>query len=135
MCWVRRRVPEETSADASAGSIDKVINWARQGSMWVRGRGHDGAALIGAADDLRSCVLVRLGRSSLALTLQRRRDDACVVDRSRVLADRADMAAARYDQDRLGVVFRASPRQSDIMCVCAELRNIAVATAALPPRR
>jgi NADH:ubiquinone oxidoreductase subunit B-like Fe-S oxidoreductase len=25
------------------------------------------------------------------------------------------MAAARYDQDRLGIVFRASPRQSDIM--------------------
>ena len=25
------------------------------------------------------------------------------------------MAAARYDQDRLGIVFRASPRQSDVM--------------------
>ena len=26
-------------------------------------------------------------------------------------------AAARYDMDRLGVVFRASPRQSDVMIV------------------
>ena len=27
------------------------------------------------------------------------------------------MAAARYDQDRLGIVFRASPRQADVMIV------------------
>jgi len=46
-------------------------------------------------------------------------------------SDRTDMAAARYDQDRLGVVFRASPRQSDIMCVCAELERSVSATAAL----
>ncbi|KAJ2338829.1 ndufs7 ubiquinone oxidoreductase subunit, partial [Coemansia sp. RSA 2618] len=25
------------------------------------------------------------------------------------------MAAARYDQDRIGIVFRATPRQSDVM--------------------
>jgi NADH dehydrogenase (ubiquinone) Fe-S protein 7 len=33
------------------------------------------------------------------------------------------MAAARYDQDRLGVVFRASPRQSDLMIVAGTLTN------------
>lgn len=33
------------------------------------------------------------------------------------------MAAARYDQDRMGVVFRASPRQSDIMIVAGTLTN------------
>jgi len=33
------------------------------------------------------------------------------------------MAAARYDQDRLGIVFRASPRQSDIMIVAGTLTN------------
>ena len=33
------------------------------------------------------------------------------------------MAAARYDQDRLGVVFRASPRQSDILIVAGTLTN------------
>ena len=33
------------------------------------------------------------------------------------------MAASRYDQDRLGVVFRASPRQSDIMIVAGTLTN------------
>ena len=33
------------------------------------------------------------------------------------------MAAARYDQDRLGVHFRASPRQSDIMIVAGTLTN------------
>ncbi|KAJ3190543.1 hypothetical protein HK101_008714 [Irineochytrium annulatum] len=33
------------------------------------------------------------------------------------------MAAARYDQDRLGVIFRASPRQSDVMIVAGTLTN------------
>ena len=33
------------------------------------------------------------------------------------------VAAARYDQDRLGVVFRASPRQSDVMIVAGTLTN------------
>jgi NADH dehydrogenase (ubiquinone) Fe-S protein 7 len=32
-------------------------------------------------------------------------------------------AAARYDFDRLGIVFRASPRQSDVMIVAGTLTN------------
>jgi len=31
--------------------------------------------------------------------------------------------AARYDMDRFGVVFRASPRQSDVMIVAGTLTN------------
>jgi NADH:ubiquinone oxidoreductase subunit B-like Fe-S oxidoreductase len=45
------------------------------------------------------------------------------LDYSRCLRGSLDMAAARYDQDRLGVVFRASPRQSDIMIVAGTLTN------------
>jgi hypothetical protein len=41
----------------------------------------------------------------------------------RLTPPRRHMAAARYDQDRLGVVFRASPRQSDIMIVAGTLTN------------
>lgn len=33
------------------------------------------------------------------------------------------MAAARYDQDRIGIVFRASPRQADVMIVAGTLTN------------
>ncbi len=33
------------------------------------------------------------------------------------------VAASRYDQDRFGVVFRASPRQSDVMIVAGTLTN------------
>ncbi|KAI8809457.1 NADH-quinone oxidoreductase [Cladochytrium replicatum] len=33
------------------------------------------------------------------------------------------MAASRYDQDRIGIVFRASPRQSDVMIVAGTLTN------------
>lgn len=32
-------------------------------------------------------------------------------------------AASRYDLDRLGIVFRASPRQSDVMIVAGTLTN------------
>lgn len=32
-------------------------------------------------------------------------------------------SAPRYDQDRLGIIFRASPRQSDIMIVAGTLTN------------
>ena len=33
------------------------------------------------------------------------------------------LAAARYDMDRFGIVFRASPRQSDVMIVAGTLTN------------
>ena len=33
------------------------------------------------------------------------------------------VGAARYDLDRFGVVFRASPRQSDVMIVAGTLTN------------
>lgn len=33
------------------------------------------------------------------------------------------MAAPRYDMDRFGVVFRASPRQTDLMIVAGTLTN------------
>ena len=32
-------------------------------------------------------------------------------------------AAARYDMDRFGILFRASPRQSDVMIVAGTLTN------------
>jgi NADH-quinone oxidoreductase subunit B len=32
-------------------------------------------------------------------------------------------AAARYDLDRFGIVFRASPRQADVMIVAGTLTN------------
>lgn len=54
------------------------------------------------------------------------------------------MAAPRYDMDRFGVVFRASPRQSDVMIVAGTLTNkmapalrkvgMALDTTHLPPR-
>ncbi|OLL22205.1 NADH-ubiquinone oxidoreductase 19 subunit, mitochondrial, partial [Neolecta irregularis DAH-3] len=33
------------------------------------------------------------------------------------------LSASRYDQDRLGIIFRASPRQSDVMIVAGTLTN------------
>jgi len=33
------------------------------------------------------------------------------------------LSAPRYDQDRMGIIFRASPRQSDVMIVAGTLTN------------
>jgi NADH dehydrogenase (ubiquinone) Fe-S protein 7 len=33
------------------------------------------------------------------------------------------LSAPRYDQDRLGIIFRASPRQADVMIVAGTLTN------------
>lgn len=69
-------------AEYILSNVDKVVAWARQGSMWPM--------TFGLA--------------------------CCAVEMMHI-------AAARYDQDRLGIVFRASPRQSDVMIVAGTLTN------------
>jgi NADH dehydrogenase (ubiquinone) Fe-S protein 7 len=63
-------------------SFDKLVNWARSGSIWPM--------TFGLA-----CCAVEMMHT----------------------------AASRYDQDRFGIVFRASPRQSDVMIVSGTLTN------------
>ena len=63
-------------------SADKLINWARTGSMWPM--------TFGLA-----CCAVEMMHAG----------------------------AARYDLDRFGIVFRPSPRQSDVMIVAGTLTN------------
>ncbi|KAH9176408.1 NADH-ubiquinone oxidoreductase 20 kDa subunit [Lactarius sanguifluus] len=87
------------NAEYVLSTLDKVVNWARQGSMWPM--------TFGAYTTL---VRPRLSYSFAAGLA------CCAVEMMH-------MAAARYDQDRLGVVFRASPRQSDIMIVAGTLTN------------
>src|SRR3984957_3055995 len=63
-------------------SLDKLVNWARSGSLWPM--------TFGLA-----CCAVEMMQA----------------------------AASRYDMDRFGVVFRPSPRQSDVMIVAGTLCN------------
>ena len=63
-------------------SADKLINWARTGSMWPM--------TFGLA-----CCAVEMMQAG----------------------------AARYDLDRVGIIFRPSPRQSDVMIVAGTLVN------------
>ncbi|GJE94978.1 NADH-quinone oxidoreductase subunit B [Phanerochaete sordida] len=72
----------QNKAEYVLSTMDKIVNWARQSSMWP----------------------MTFGLACCAVEMMH-------------------MAAARYDQDRLGVVFRASPRQSDIMIVAGTLTN------------
>ena len=63
-------------------TVDKLVNWARTGSMWPMTFG------------LACCAIEMMYAG-----------------------------AARYDLDRFGVVFRPSPRQSDVMIVAGTLCN------------
>ena len=62
--------------------IDKIINWARTGSLWPM--------TFGLA-----CCAVEMMQTG----------------------------AARFDLDRFGIIFRPSPRQSDLMIVAGTLTN------------
>ena len=63
-------------------SVDKLVNWAKSGSVWP--------VTFGLA-----CCAIEMMHSG----------------------------ASRYDTDRFGVVFRPSPRQSDVMIVAGTLVN------------
>ena len=63
-------------------TVDKLINWARTGSLWP----------------------MTFGLACCAIEMMH-------------------AGAARYDLDRFGVVFRPSPRQSDVMIVAGTLVN------------
>jgi len=63
-------------------NLDKLVSWARTGSLWPM--------TFGLA-----CCAVEMMQA----------------------------AASRYDMDRLGLVFRPSPRQSDVMIVAGTLSN------------
>ena len=62
--------------------LDKVVNWARSGSLWPMSFGL-------------ACCAVEMMQT----------------------------AASRYDLDRMGLVFRPSPRQADVMIVAGTLCN------------
>ncbi|KAI8057685.1 NADH dehydrogenase iron-sulfur protein 7 [Syncephalis plumigaleata] len=76
--------PEKNNnaAEYALTSVDKLLNWARTGSLWP----------------------MTFGLACCAVEMMH-------------------MAASRYDQDRIGIVFRASPRQSDCMIVAGTLTN------------
>jgi NADH-quinone oxidoreductase subunit B len=78
-----RRMGEEVQDKGFVvAQLDKLVNWARSGSLWPM--------TFGLA-----CCAVEMMHTG----------------------------ASRYDLDRFGVVFRPSPRQSDVMIVAGTLTN------------
>ncbi|KAI8371000.1 NADH-ubiquinone oxidoreductase [Blakeslea trispora] len=75
-------VTPNNKAEYVLSTVDRVVNWAREGSIWPM--------TFGLA-----CCAVEMMHCS----------------------------TPRYDQDRIGIVFRATPRQSDIMIVAGTLTN------------
>ena len=79
---LRVAIDELSDKGFIVAQVDKLVNWARTGSLWPM--------TFGLA--------------------------CCAVEMMQV-------AASRYDLDRFGVVFRPSPRQSDVMIVAGTLTN------------
>ncbi len=79
---IRQAADEVNTHGYVLTSVDKLVRWARSGSLWPM--------TFGLA-----CCAVEMMHT----------------------------AAARYDLDRFGTVFRPSPRQSDVMIVAGTLTN------------
>jgi len=79
---LKRATEQLTNSGFLLSSVDKLVNWARTGSLWPM--------TFGLA-----CCAVEMMHS----------------------------AVSRYDLDRFGVVFRPSPRQSDVILVAGTLTN------------
>jgi NADH dehydrogenase (ubiquinone) Fe-S protein 7 len=96
-----------SSSSASAASSSSAIE--RLDNLLVRGK--DGAEYVVTKVD----ELVNWGRRS-SLWPMTFGLACCAVEMMHV-------AAARYDLDKFGIVFRASPRQSDVIIVAGTLTN------------
>ncbi|TVY48626.1 NADH-ubiquinone oxidoreductase 19.3 kDa subunit, mitochondrial [Lachnellula occidentalis] len=73
---------EQKLTAAHSTDLDKIVSWARNGSMWPLSFGL-------------ACCSIEMMHASMP----------------------------RYDQDRLGIIFRASPRQADVMIVAGTVTN------------
>src|SRR3984885_8788374 len=87
LAWNRDHLPPGPEQDAVikgilVANLDKVVNWARTGSLWPM--------TFGLA-----CCAVEMIHAYMP----------------------------RYDLDRLGIIPRAAPRQSDVMIVAGTLTN------------
>ncbi|KAJ5707631.1 NADH-quinone oxidoreductase [Penicillium malachiteum] len=76
------QAPPSSPAEYILTTVDSIINWARQGSMYP----------------------LTFGLACCAVEMMH-------------------MAGPRYDTDRLGLMFRASPRQADVIIVAGTLTN------------
>jgi NADH-quinone oxidoreductase subunit B len=79
---LRQMADEVQDKGFVVAQLDKLVNWARTGSLWPM--------TFGLA-----CCAVEMMHTG----------------------------ASRYDLDRFGIVFRPSPRQSDVMIVAGTLTN------------
>ncbi|KAK3296385.1 NADH-ubiquinone oxidoreductase [Chaetomium fimeti] len=69
-------------AEYALSTLDGLVNWARQGSLWP----------------------VSFGLACCAIEMMH-------------------LSMPRYDNDRQGIIFRASPRQADVMIVAGTVTN------------
>lgn len=80
--YQNRELPLTMSTTDNSTDFDKIVSWARNGSLWPLSFGL-------------ACCSIEMMHVSMP----------------------------RYDQDRLGIIFRASPRQADVMIVAGTVTN------------
>ena len=117
------------AAEFVVSKVDALVNWAREGSMWPMtfGLGELHYLLPVPGLSLETC-----GESAAFYLVFRASNGASLV-RTCLIAlhccaaccavEMMHTGAARYDLDRFGIIFRPSPRQSDVMIVAGTLTN------------
>ncbi len=109
------------TAEFVISKLDDVINWTRKGSIWSAFFFFFCCCLSDPSPSFSSLLVVCVFSfvvfgECVGVCCQRPMTfglACCAVEMMHA-------AAARYDMDRFGVVFRASPRQSDLMIVAGK---------------
>lgn len=117
-----------STAEFVISKVDDLVGWARKGSIWPMTFGLACCAV--GEQYLRSLVAKSFnGKPKRILNILFRNALFLfyfTVDIFLILLFPTEMmhtGAARYDFDRFGIIFRPSPRQSDVMIVAGTLTN------------
>lgn len=119
------------AAEFVVSKVDALVNWAREGSMWPMtfGLGEPHCLLPIPCLSLGPAVKVLLFMtlpSRQAMGHYRTTTTCLIASHCSAACCAVEMmhtGAARYDLDCFGIIFRPSPRQSDVMIVAGTLTN------------
>ena len=111
--------PAASNVEYVVSKVDDLVNWARKGSLWPMTFG----LACCAVEMMHTVRWFGVARVIICVFVYFLFRCGCRVPDASENCWFFSQAASRYDMDRFGIVFRASPRQSDVMIVAGTLTN------------